>query len=112
MVPPNVILPKVRAAIQRALQLAPDLAEAHCALGELKFVFDWDWSDAARELRRAIELNPRYVAAHYRLALYLSLVEGRFEEAAESRPARRGARPAGATAGDAARRRADRRRAL
>jgi serine/threonine-protein kinase len=81
MVPPNVILPKVRAAIQRALELAPDLAEAHCALGELKFVFDWDWPEASRYLRRAIELNPRYVAAHYRLALYLSLVEGAFEEA-------------------------------
>jgi len=81
MVPPSVTLPKVREAVQRALQLAPDLAEAHCALGELRFVFDWDWPEAARELRRAIELDPRYVAAHYRLALYLCLVEGRFEEA-------------------------------
>jgi len=81
MVPPNVILPKVRAAIQRALELAPDLAEAHCVSGELKFVFDWNWPEASRSLRRAIELNPRYVAAQYRLALYLSLVEGQFEEA-------------------------------
>jgi len=81
MVPPNVILPQVRAAIERALALAPQLAEAHCALGELKLVFDWDWPQAARSLRRAIELNPHYVAARYRLALYLSLVEGLFEEA-------------------------------
>jgi len=81
MVPPNVILPQVRAAIERALALAPQLAEAHCASGELKLVFDWDWPHAARSLRRAIELNPHYVAARYRLALYLSLVEGLFEEA-------------------------------
>jgi serine/threonine-protein kinase len=81
MVPPNAILPKVRAAIQRALVLAPDLAEAHCALGELKFIFDWDWPESTRHLRRAIELNPRYVAAQYRLALHLSLVDGLFEEA-------------------------------
>jgi serine/threonine-protein kinase len=81
MVPPNVILPKVRAAIQRALELAPDLAEAHCVSGELKFVFDWNWPEASRSLRRAIELNPRYVAAQYRLALFLSLVAGQFEEA-------------------------------
>ena len=81
MVPPTKTLPQVRAAIERALELAPDLAEAHCALGELKFVFDWEWPGAERELRRAIELSPRYVAAHYRLALYLCLVEGRFDEA-------------------------------
>jgi serine/threonine-protein kinase len=81
MVPPTVTLPKVREAIQRALELAPDLAEAHCALGELKLVFDWEWPEAERELRRAIELNPRYIAAHYRLALFLCLVEGRFDEA-------------------------------
>jgi serine/threonine-protein kinase len=81
MVPPNVILPKVRTAIERALALAPELAEAHCAMGELKFIFDWDWPESTRYLRRAIELNPRYVAAHYRLGLHLSLVEGLFEEA-------------------------------
>ena len=81
MVPPNVTLPKVRSAIQRALELAPDLAEAHCAFGELKFVFDWDWPAAVRALRRAIDLDPRFVAAHYRLALYLCLVEGQFEDA-------------------------------
>jgi eukaryotic-like serine/threonine-protein kinase len=81
MVPPTKTLPQVRVAIERALDLAPDLAEAHCALGELKFVFDWEWPEAERELRKAIELNPRYVAAHYRLALYLCLVEGRFDEA-------------------------------
>ncbi len=81
MVPPNVILPKVRTAIERALELAPDLAEAHCAMGELKFIFDWDWPESTRYLRRAIELNPRHVAAHYRLGLHLSLIEGVFGEA-------------------------------
>jgi eukaryotic-like serine/threonine-protein kinase len=81
MVPPTKTLPQVRVAIERALDLAPDLAEAHCALGELKFVFDWEWPEAERELRKAIELNPRYVTAHYRLALYLCLVQGRFDEA-------------------------------
>ncbi len=77
---PKVILPKARVAIQRALELAPDLAEAHCAQGTLKLVFDWDWPGASRDLRRAIELNPRYVAARYRLALYLTLIESQFEQ--------------------------------
>ena len=67
-------------AIQRALELAPDLAEAHCAAGTLKLAFEWDWPGASIDLRRAIELNPRCIAARYWLALRLGLVEDRFEE--------------------------------
>ena len=78
--PAREILPKAREAIHRALELAPDLAEAHCAAGTLKLAFEWDWPGASRDLRRAIELNPRYVAARYWLALLLCLVEGRCEE--------------------------------
>jgi serine/threonine-protein kinase len=78
--PSTQVLPKARAAIQRALELAPDLAEAHCAAGTLKLAFEWDWPGASRDLRRAIELNPRYIAARYWLALRVGLVEDRFEE--------------------------------
>jgi eukaryotic-like serine/threonine-protein kinase len=80
IVPPTQVLPKARAAIQRALELAPDLAEANCAAGTFKLAFEWDWPGAARDLRRAIELNPRYIAARYWLAVLLGLVEARFEE--------------------------------
>lgn len=81
VVPPTTVLPRARAAIQRALELAPDLAEALCASGELALVFDWDWARGARDLRRAIELSPSHVTARYRLAIYLSLVAGEFTEA-------------------------------
>jgi serine/threonine protein kinase len=80
LVPASQVLPPARAAIQRALELAPDLAEAHCAAGTLKLAFEWDWVGASRDLRRAIELNPRNIAAHYWLAVLLGLVENRFEE--------------------------------
>jgi serine/threonine-protein kinase len=80
LVAPRDLLPRARAAIQRALALAPDLAEAHCAAGTLKLVFDWDWPGAARDLRRSIELNPRLVAGQYWLGIYLALVERRFED--------------------------------
>src|SRR5207302_974183 len=53
--PPNVVRPKARAAVQRALELAPDLAEVHCASGALAFICDWVWPRAARDLRRAVE---------------------------------------------------------
>ncbi|HET7251377.1 MAG TPA: protein kinase [Gemmatimonadales bacterium] len=81
VVAPREILPKARAAIFTALDMAPDLAEAHSACGELKLVLDWDWRGAAEELQLAIKLNPRDVVARYRLAVLLSLVAGRFEEA-------------------------------
>jgi TolB-like protein/Flp pilus assembly protein TadD len=72
--------PKAHAAADRALALAPDLAEAHCALGALYFVVDWDWTLAARHLHRAIELNSRYDAPQSWLAYLLVFVAGQFEE--------------------------------
>ncbi len=80
LAPAAQVLPRARAGIVRALELAPELAEAHCAAGTLELAFEWDWRGAARDLRRAIELNSRYVAARYWLGIHLALVEGRFEE--------------------------------
>ncbi|HEY6223235.1 MAG TPA: protein kinase [Gemmatimonadales bacterium] len=81
VVAPREILPRARAAAVAALDLSPELAEAHSAAGELKLVLDWDWRAAAAELQLAIKLNPRDVVARYRLAVLLSLVAGRFDEA-------------------------------
>src|SRR2546426_1891004 len=80
LAPPNVLRPRARAAVQKALDLAPDLAEVHCASGALGFICDWDWPRAARDLRRAVELNPRYVAARQWLSYYLVFIGGRLEE--------------------------------
>ena len=80
LAPPNVLRPRARAAIQKALDLAPDLAEVQCASGALAFICDWDWLRAARDLRRAVELNPRSVAARQWLSYYLVFIEGRLEE--------------------------------
>src|SRR6266550_4479742 len=76
LAPPNVLRPRARAAVQKALDLAPDLAEVYCASGALGFICDWDWPRAARDLRRAVELNPRYVAARQWLSYYLVFIEG------------------------------------
>lgn len=78
--PPNEVRPKARAAVEKALSLAPDLAEVHCAAGALSFICDWDWDRASRDLRRAVELNPRSVVARQWLSYYLVFVEGRLEE--------------------------------
>lgn len=53
-----------RAALRKAIELDEALAEAHASLGLLAMNFDWDWAEAEREFKRAIELNPNYATAH------------------------------------------------
>jgi serine/threonine-protein kinase len=45
-------------AVEHALRVDPDLDTAHCALGFLKAVREYDWVGAEREFERALELNP------------------------------------------------------
>ena len=79
LVPPHTIRSKAQAAARRALELAPESAEAHCASGSLSLVCDWDWARASAALQRAVELNPSYVPARIWLAFYLVFVEGRLD---------------------------------
>ena len=80
------IMPKAKAAVSKALELDDTLAEAHAALGSIKF-FDWDWLGAEREFKRAIELNPNYERNHSNYDHCLRAMK-RFDEAvAESKRA-------------------------
>jgi TolB-like protein/Flp pilus assembly protein TadD len=65
---PGDAYPKAKAAADRALQLDPDLAEAHLAVGMYRFYYAWDFAGAETALKRAIELNPSLTFAHYHLA--------------------------------------------
>ena len=81
-------VPQARSAVEKALLLDPSSAEAHVALAYLKHHYDWDWTGAEMEHRRAIELSPGYSLAHQWYAYYLRSV-GRFDEAlAENERAR------------------------
>jgi adenylate cyclase len=53
-----------KAAARRAIELRPDLPEAHAALGQIAQNWEWDWHTAERAYARAIELNPNYATAH------------------------------------------------
>ena len=70
---------KARAAVIRALELDPDLAEAHTALGLVRFYFEWDWAGADAAFRRAIELNPGSQAVNEEYGSFLMAL-GRFDE--------------------------------
>ena len=66
-------IPQARAAIARALELDPDLAEAHAVLGEI-LTRELRFEEAERAFKRALELNPGSAEAHSiysELLLYL-----------------------------------------
>ena len=65
-------MPKAREAAQKAVDLDPDLAEAHTSLGAVHFLHDWDWAGAEKEMKRAIELNPGSSDAHMWYAEFLA----------------------------------------
>ena len=71
---------QARAAVQRALELNDRLAEAYVAQGHLQLFHDWDWNGAENSMRRALELDPNNLDAHFNYAL-VHLAVGRFPRA-------------------------------
>jgi len=76
---PREAWPKAEDAAVKALEIDDTLGEAHAALGSVKYLYDWDWAAAERELKRAIELNPNDEVAHTVYAYYLHSM-GRADE--------------------------------
>lgn len=87
VVPPKDLMPQARAAATKSLALDDSLAEAHASLGEIMAYYDWDFSGAEREFRRAIELNPNYATAHQWRAEQISVLRRHEEALAEIRRA-------------------------
>jgi TolB-like protein/Tfp pilus assembly protein PilF len=73
-------MPKAKAAAMKALDIDPNLSEAHAALGLIRLFYELDWSGAQGEFLRSIEINPNSSIAHQRMGLYFNLL-GRFEDA-------------------------------
>lgn len=67
-------------AVQKALELDPNLAEAHATLGFIKMFHEWSWREAETAYKKSIELNPGYATAHHWYATLLA-IEGRNKEA-------------------------------
>src|SRR5215475_9978305 len=88
VLPPNEAFPKAKEAAEKALELDEDLAEAHTARAFIYFMWYWNWDEAEREYRRAIDLKPNYTPARQWLASLLAAT-GRTDEAlAEANRAR------------------------
>ena len=78
--PPREVMPKARAAIEKALELDPNLAEAYASLGQVKLFYEFDFEGAGAEYRRAVEKNPGSPLVHQANGLYLA-ARGRGAEA-------------------------------
>jgi TolB-like protein/Tfp pilus assembly protein PilF len=77
--PPELERPKVLSAVRKALELDPELGDAHVLLARL-YQRQWRWADAESEYKQALELNPNDAAAHLGLGEWL-LCKGHSEEA-------------------------------
>ncbi|HWN99209.1 MAG TPA: tetratricopeptide repeat protein [Blastocatellia bacterium] len=79
--PPGEVLPLAREAAERALNIDPNLAEAHASLGKVFTEYYWDFQRAEKEFQRAIELKPKYANAHHWYTNLLVASGARFDEA-------------------------------
>ncbi len=79
ILPPWETSPKAKTAAINALVLDDTLAEAHTSLACVKMMYERDWSNAEREFKRAIELDPNYAHAHNWYSHFL-MAMGRIEE--------------------------------
>ena len=78
--PGREAIPLARAAAKQALQIDPNLAEAHASYAATPY-YDLNWGESEREYKRAIELNPNVASNHYGYALHYLVPMKRFDEA-------------------------------
>ncbi len=96
-VPPEITRPKVTNFARKALELDPNLVEAHVVLANV-LQEEWHWTEAEAEYRRALELNPNNAKAHSGFALWL-LCQGRTDEAVTEIQRARALDPVGVSGG-------------
>jgi TolB-like protein/DNA-binding winged helix-turn-helix (wHTH) protein/Flp pilus assembly protein TadD len=76
---PGALRPKAISAARKALELDPELADAHTVLASINLA-QWRWSESQGEFERALRLNPNDASAHFGFAHWL-LCQGRTDEA-------------------------------
>ena len=80
-VAPRDAFPKAREALVRALEIDDTLAEAHASLAYCLGLYDWNWTLAEKEFKRALALKPSYATAHHWYGFIYLASMGRLNEA-------------------------------
>jgi TolB-like protein/Tfp pilus assembly protein PilF len=99
-VSPEATRPKVIIFARKALELDPDLVEAHVVLANA-LQEQWHWTEAETEYRRALELNPNNARAHAWFAMWF-VCQGSADEAVASIRRARALDPVEVTGGNVA----------
>jgi TolB-like protein/Tfp pilus assembly protein PilF len=77
--PARISFARARKLANRAVDIDPELPEAHTALA-YELTHEWKWDEAEREFQQALQENPNYATGHQWYACYLATV-GRHEQA-------------------------------
>jgi TolB-like protein/DNA-binding winged helix-turn-helix (wHTH) protein/Tfp pilus assembly protein PilF len=77
---PKETLPLAKTAATRAVEADPLLGESHFVLAQAVELYDWNWSEAERQYKLALELSPNYAPAHVEYGRFLQAL-GRNDEA-------------------------------
>jgi TolB-like protein/Tfp pilus assembly protein PilF len=78
---PREVMPKARAAAERAMELGGSFAQAHVSLGAVRAIYDWDWPGSEIEFQRAIDLDPSSATAYQWYGVLCLIPQGRLREA-------------------------------
>ena len=62
---PQVVFPRAKELVAKALELDPDSSNAHTARGNLALQYELDWTLAEQEFQKAIAINPSDASAHW-----------------------------------------------
>jgi serine/threonine protein kinase/Tfp pilus assembly protein PilF len=69
--PPKEAFTKALEYVEKALSIDSTIAEAHASLGDIRMFYDWDWENAEKEYKLAVQLNPHSPDIHLHYYFYL-----------------------------------------
>ncbi len=73
--PPHDGYPRAREYAQKALEIDKALGEAHATLGFIHAFYDWNWREAEKEFKQALELSPNNAENHIVYSQFLTISE-------------------------------------
>jgi len=79
--PAQELISMVKGSLTKALELAPDLAEAHVIQAAISARHEYDWPSAEKHIQRALALAGNTASAHHARAVHLFMLQGRWQEA-------------------------------
>ena len=81
VIPPHDAMPKAKKAAETAIDLDDSLVEAWTSLAFISMLYDWNWTAARKQFKKAFAINPNYAPTHDWYSTFLSWVENKSEEA-------------------------------